>query len=836
MPTIDQLAPATAASDSDEFPVSQAGYARKLTRAQLLAGVQPGLALPAGSLLGRTSSGTGIPELISVGPNLTLAAGTLSAPKPFTTAALPPGQTPSPTDLLPISQSGTDAAIAYGPMMNGLAGLAGIDLSRHAVNAGTTPRSLAASLADHIAIEAFGAVGDGVTDCTSAFAAAIAAGHPVLLGPQTYLVRGQFTVTSPAHLTGTRGRTILRRPSGSPQLGGAWISVQGATFTARGITFDANSHPTESWGVLVTAACSQSLFADCTFANATGPNFGCGLAIAANTAATDHRITGCEATGNALHGIWVQSTTGARVLGCLAHGNGQYGICLDDNDPTFARQVRNALVLGNVCWSNTRGISIGNFNQTNTQPPVWGNANPDAIGVVVADNVCYANSAYGIAIAGSGIVAGRNLLTGNVAGILCNAIASRVDNNVVINSGGFAIDAGGSTDCDLVGNQVSGAAVGINCGGSQRVRVSANRFDHNVWAVTVYNVETDGAGHNFGQTTTALSIVGNQITFDSGSGGGIDLLDAPQTVLVAGNAFFGTGPADISQCLWANTDSLVVQGNTWNNELRRIVNPAMTGSFNQLVLPDIADEVMVTAAPSGIQSMVTSHAATMVGRIAFIRVTAPGAGYTAASVTITGAGAGAAAIAYVRNGAVIGIAVTAPGSGYAAATVAISGDGQGATATASVGLPLIENRRVRIHCNLATRFDRAAAIPVQDNWTLHDLTVPAATTVDWTVTWGSWRATAFAAGQFLAPPGDGSLVMHTLDNGDLTLRPAGAGRLHLGSDAEPSGCTLTVGRGSPDGVVVASPGSDYRNLDGGVGATLWVKRIGTDAHGWTAIA
>ena len=49
MPTIDELAPATAAADSDELPVSQNLITRKITRAQVLAGVQAQLTIPAGS-------------------------------------------------------------------------------------------------------------------------------------------------------------------------------------------------------------------------------------------------------------------------------------------------------------------------------------------------------------------------------------------------------------------------------------------------------------------------------------------------------------------------------------------------------------------------------------------------------------------------------------------------------------------------------------------------------------------------------------------------------------------------------------------------------------------
>ena len=153
----------------------------------------------------------------------------------------------------------------------------------------------------------------------------------------------------------------------------------------------------------------------------------------------------------------------------------------------------------------------------------------------------------------------------------------------------------------------------------------------------------------------------------------------------------------------------------------------------------------------------------------------------------------------------------------------------------TVGLPVTDERQVRLHCNCAVRFKRAGSVPFQDNWTGADILVPAATAVDWVGTWSGWQALAFAPADYLAPSGDGSLVLRTA-TGDLTLRPSGPGRLRVGSDAEPWGFVSTLGRGSPEGVVQAPPGSDYRNLDGGAGATLWLKRSGSDATGWAAIA
>ncbi len=131
MPTIDQLAPATAASDNDELLVSQSGIARKVTRAQVLAGVQPQVAIGSGTLLGRASAGTGGPEQINIGTNLTLTNGALSASAaPFNVAMLTAGTVPSSSDLIPLGQGGGNIAVTYGQFMSGLAGITNVDVSQ----------------------------------------------------------------------------------------------------------------------------------------------------------------------------------------------------------------------------------------------------------------------------------------------------------------------------------------------------------------------------------------------------------------------------------------------------------------------------------------------------------------------------------------------------------------------------------------------------------------------------------------------------------------------------------------------------------------------------------
>lgn len=847
MPTIKDLPVAVAAADGDLLPVSQGGIARRVSRAQLLAGVQPALAVASGSLLGRSSAGVGDAERIGVGANLRLADGVLTGAAPFRVADLAGGAPPRSLDLVGVSQGARDLAVSYGAFMAGLGGLAGIDVSAHVVGAaGGYTRSLAEWTEDTMPVEAFGAVGDGVADDTAAFDRAAQSGRPLRMGPRVYALRGQWTIGQAATLIGVPGRTVLRRlaAAGGVPAAGAFVSVGGPAFTALGVIFDAGQVPGDSWGVLVGPACVRTLFDECVFMRATGATLGSGLVIQARDGLSgspgQHRVLGCEARDNQVHGIWVQAAAGALVEGCQAHGNGGYGICFDFNDPQFGQTVRHGRVLGCRAWGNGRGISVGNFNETNAEPPRWGQAHPDAVGAVVAGNTCHDNVSYGIAVAGLAMQVVGNEVTGNGDGILVTAGQSRVAGNLVAGPSYFGIDAGGSVDCEVSGNLVQGCAVGINPGGSRGVRVSGNQLLANGWGITAYDVETDGHGQNFGIACEALTLEANRIVLRDGSGGGIYLLDAPQGVAVVRNAFFGGAGCSSSQALWAHTDGVLVRDNTWNNQARMICNPVEVaapdgGTMPQVQVPDMLDAAMVTVAGRGISSIVGAHQAAMAGQVGFIRLQSGGSGYTQASVTITGAGANAQAVAHVRDGSVIGIGLTSAGSGYGAgATVTITGDGSGAVAVATVGLPVSEGRQIRLHCNSAVRFKRVGSAPFQDNWTGADILVPAATGIDWVGTWGGWQALSFVPGDFLMPPGDGSLVVRTA-SGDLTLRPSGTGRVRVGSDTEPWGFVSTLGRGSPEGVVTAPPGSDYRNLDGGAGTTLWLKRAGSSSTGWAAV-
>ncbi|MFL5289539.1 MAG: hypothetical protein ACJ8AW_53420 [Rhodopila sp.] len=79
MPTISQLPQATSISAADTLPLSQGGTARSASVGALLASTQPTITVQTGSLLGRISLGAGSPEQVSIGPGVSLSAGTLAA-------------------------------------------------------------------------------------------------------------------------------------------------------------------------------------------------------------------------------------------------------------------------------------------------------------------------------------------------------------------------------------------------------------------------------------------------------------------------------------------------------------------------------------------------------------------------------------------------------------------------------------------------------------------------------------------------------------------------------------------------------------------------------------
>jgi len=825
MPTIDELAAATSVSDGDELMISQSDIARKATRAQLLSGVQPALAVAQGTLLGRVSSGIGNPEAIAIGANLTVANATLSAPPAFSIAGQSIGSTPQAGDLVAVGQGGQNAAISFATFAAGLAGVAGIGASNFVATptGGIGTRLLADLFSDAISVESFGAVGDGETDDTAAFTAAFASGRPLRLDGNVYAISGTLTIAADVAMIGVAGQTALRRTN--PGSGGTWITLNAASFTCLGVIFDAGSlAAVDAPAFEVAGACQAVNFRDCQFMHAMGADNGHGLLVSA-AGTTAVQVDGCNFTGNSADGLNAAIAGTIVVQNSTAEGNGGTGIFIQGGIGCAVRQ--------NHCSGNQIGIAVGNWQSA---APVAGSG-PD---IAVSGNFCTGNASWGVAVAGAAGAVTGNDATGNGSaniggGILCRMLNARVLGNRV-DRGAVGIDARTCASTLIAQNQVSNTGTAIAAGATQNLVVSSNFLLQNGWGIVVNAFEPSLSFTPAGP----LTLERNWIGFTLAQGGGIQILDGVQGATVSHNDLNGWGSASVAQALWIHTDAAVVRGNRWNNTGQFNVQAAMIGGAPSLVIPDVADSVLVTSAPPAVSSVVTSHQVAVLGQITFIRVTQGGAGYTQATASISGSGAGAAAEVVCANGQVVGLVMTNPGSGYGAigaqAAVTVSGDGSGAAAIAWVGLPVLAGRALRVSCSAPLRLTIAGSSPAQQSWTQYDLSVPAFGAVELLGANGGWYAVQSPPVDYVAPTGTGSVVLQSVGGGDLFLRPSAGGNLRIASAAEPAGCTSTVGRGAPSGVVAAPPGSDFRNLNGGPGNTFWIKCTGTDDNGWVAVA
>jgi hypothetical protein len=113
MPTIANLPAAGPLSATDTLPIDQGNGTNSVTFGTLLAGQQPAIVAPTGSLLGRVSTGSGGPETVNLGAGLVLSSGTISVGSISTLLGgetvdqLQPAALAADTDKLAVDQGGT---------------------------------------------------------------------------------------------------------------------------------------------------------------------------------------------------------------------------------------------------------------------------------------------------------------------------------------------------------------------------------------------------------------------------------------------------------------------------------------------------------------------------------------------------------------------------------------------------------------------------------------------------------------------------------------------------------------------------------------------------------
>ena len=201
--------------------------------------------------------------------------------------------------------------------------------------------------------------------------------------------------------------------------------------------------------------------------------------------------------------------------------------------------------------------------------PRWGLENPDAMDITVSENLCCGNSAYGIAVSGRRIQVSHNQVVIEdgaelASGILCNASLATLTDNSIVGPGQFGIDAGGSADTSITSNLITNCAMGINAGGSARIRIAGNKLVSNTRAVTLFQVETDGQGSNFGQSSCDTWIEDNLIQADGRATAASFCLMAQSASRLRATASSCRLPVLLQNLCWAHTDSVWIHQNILN--------------------------------------------------------------------------------------------------------------------------------------------------------------------------------------------------------------------------------------------------------------------------------
>ena len=588
-------------------------------------------------------------------------------------------------------------------------------------------------------VKDFGAVGDGTTDDTTAIQAAIATGRRIYWPDGTYLC-DRLTITVDQYWD--LGGAVLKRLTSAGT--GNWLSVTATSFTIIGGTLDGNTaNANGCHNIIFNSGCLETRLSNLESKNAvTSGGYGSGVVYNTGTGGTQqHYISECSLHDNDEHGLSVQDCTKLAARGNKAFSNGKSGISCNNFDTTFTQKILNCSLTDNQCYSNgANGILSGNFIQDNdisTSSRLYGHGNQEVVNMTIVGNSCWDNDGYGIAASGDSVNVSSNTVrsNGNTAvfgGMLFNARFSLCSNNIVVSNYSFGIDAGGCVTSEISGNfigynAVATGAAGVTIESCTDVLVSNNLFVGNSSTtgsnLKIWRTGGDGTGNFFPYITEQIRVKDNLFMVDSNRNG-ITVVDGVKNLIIANNTMKGAASNDKYLLVMAN--DAIVRDNYFPDN----VTPTVTlNGSNAMVVPDGFESVFINTATQIEGINYTSNEFVGNDGVGWLESTATGSGYTSIpTVSFSGGGGtGAAADAVVYNGTVIGYRMTNFGSGYTSApTVTISGGGgSGATATATLGVPLPEQRDLEIHFNQAVTVKRNGTVgPLLESPSLADQSVP----------------------------------------------------------------------------------------------------------------
>jgi hypothetical protein len=326
---------------------------------------------------------------------------------------------------------------------SGSAATAASLLSFTAAGTGGVNRSLFSKLSDTVSVKDFGAVGDGTTNDTAAFNAALAAYETVIVPPGTYAL-GTAILMSKSDRNRLIGAGQLFTTLKNTNTSGAVIEthctgifeIEGLTLT-RTATADASAH-----GIQQVATCGYGTIRDVFITRqhfgivAGGMTYGLMdrcfstanladgiLVVGTGGAPTQWQLTNIGVTGNDGNGILVKSfdntnvTLGEPWMNITSYANTGYGICFQGS---ASYCIYDIAVHGGFLGSDGAGeILLDTYEGGATVPALISHIQLEAAGMFPtgsAGTTAASHTAHGIYIT-------QNNTSVNLTGISINGVA-----------------------------------------------------------------------------------------------------------------------------------------------------------------------------------------------------------------------------------------------------------------------------------------------------------------------------------------------------------------------------------------------------------------------------
>lgn len=531
----------------------------------------------------------------------------------------------------------------------------------------------------------YGAKGDGLTDDTAAFTAALANGKVVFVPASSspYIVDG--VVMSANSKLYSFGNAILKRKNNATQ--SSMIKCDSINnFIISGVKLDGNkaNQTVIGHGIYVVDTTDSANF---TFSFIENNNL------------IDHNG----------HGILIERSSSIRIIGNTAANNTYNGITVQDpQQPVPSSATSKHIIVSENETSNCAvGIQIlGTTAGSTALGEILSQSNYVNGFFVVNNNSCHDNALIGLCCQGTGFSVTGNVLERNgngtsYGGALFNCGYSSFTGNTVVNNYYYGVDAGFACFSEISGNviysngKVIGQAIGLNLGATNCVAVIGNKIgDNGGTSGGSYQILASGIDGSLAAwapfTGFDLNIRANDIEINGANPYyvGIQVTNGFSGVNITENTFYNRTNGTVMRVLLPG-DSTCVERNKVLDSASSWQCSAASAGFT--VIPDYGEVIEITGTDT-INSLFTTTQLYGRDKVCTVVMTNNGSGYTSApTVSLVGGGGtnatGTPALA--ANGRIYGVYITDYGSGYTpGATFSVGfsgGGGAGAAATAYVG-------------------------------------------------------------------------------------------------------------------------------------------------------